>query len=476
LKIVDVIIVGAGPAGSALAALLARDGYDVLLLEKGRFPRDKVCGDLVSSKGLKFLADLGCYDEIARREFVPIRSSSVHLDGRVLSRGTLPVLPNHPPFGHAVPRIELDEIVFREAVASGARVLEECTVLGFEAGDAGVAVDGAIRGRRFRFFGRLVVGADGASSAIARCAGLEVRDARYVQLAMRAYCDGLPLEHAVLSFDEEFFPGYAWIFPISRTRANVGVGMVKESVRKDGIRLRRFYDRLVDFLRRQAAEHGVKVEISPPAGWPIKTYGGARRNYFERGLLIGEAGCFVDPLSGEGIPLAFETAAMAAETIRAAFAAGELGAAALAGYEQLWRRRYDADLGLSDLVVSLIRNRQFAKVWIRWLRVMGMTAVRDGEYATQVGGVLAGLVPNREVLSPSVLVKSLAHGPLFWMEAFDVSATKPLPDLLKRGAEMAQWERAVAASISRDPSWFGEWALEIGVKQLDVLRKTFLGR
>jgi geranylgeranyl reductase family protein len=476
LKVVDVIVVGAGPAGSALATLLGRDGYDVLLLEKARFPRDKVCGDLVSSKGLKFLADLGCYDEIATRGYFPIRESLVFLDDRLLSRGELPHLPGHPPCSHAIPRVELDDVVFRCAAKAGVTTIEGCAVQGVESSPSGVVVDAVVGGRRFRFFGRLVVGADGAASIVARSTGHEVRDPRYVQLAIRAYCEGLPFERASLLFAEEFFPGYAWIFPITATRANIGVGMVKESVQRGGIRLRLFYERLVAFLRRQAEELGVEIEISRPAGWPIKTYGGAKRNFFEHGLLIGEAGCFVDPISGEGIPLAFETASMAADTIRGAFASGEFGAAALAGYERRWRSAYDADLAVSDLVVSLIRNRQFVKVWTQWLRVMGMTALRDRDYARKVGGVLAGLVPNREVLSPDVVLKSFLHGPRFWMEAFDLSAANPLRDLVERGVRMAQWERSVAASIADDLTWFGDWALEVGAKQLSVLRSTALRR
>ena len=97
MKIKDVIIVGAGPAGSALAILLAQEGYSVLLLEKEVFPRDKVCGDLVSAKGLFHLKRLGCYEKIASRGFTPIRRTSVYLNGSKLSDGSLPHLPEYPP-------------------------------------------------------------------------------------------------------------------------------------------------------------------------------------------------------------------------------------------------------------------------------------------------------------------------------------------------------------------------------------------
>ncbi len=469
MQVFDVIIVGAGPAGSALAAGLARDGYSVLVLEKHRFPRDKVCGDLVSAKGLTLLAGLGCYEEIARRAYIPIKESVVVLDDRTLARGALPKIPGLPSFGHAVPRVELDAMIFEQAAKAGAQSVQGCTVQGFELGPSLVVVHAAVDGRDRQFLGRFIVGADGAASVVARCAGLEMRDARYVQLALRAYCTGFPLEHAVLYFAEEFFPGYAWVFPVNENVANIGVGMVKESALKHGLRLREFYARLVRYLERQAAERGLRVELSRPAGWPIKTYGGARRNYFERGLLIGDAGCFVDPISGEGIPLALETAAMAAEVIRAAFAECDFSAESLARYERRWRDRYDRDLSISDLIVSIARNRYLAKVWVQWLRTIAMTAARDPDYAAKTGGVLAGLVPNREALAGDVILKSVMHGPAFWVEAFGL-ARERLPDaLVHRSIRLVQWEAGAASSMLADFDWFRDWAIEIGDKHLKVL-------
>jgi geranylgeranyl reductase family protein len=462
--------VGAGPAGSALGILLARAGIKTLLLEKYDFPRDKVCGDFVSPRGLRKLAELGCGDEIARRGYVPVTDSLVYLEHEKLSQGVFPHLPDHPPFGHAIPRNELDEIIFRQAQREGVDTLENCNVVHASVGDDGVVVDAVVSGAQRQIGGQLVVGADGANSIVARCVGLEMRDQRYVQLAMRAYCSGFPFQHNVLYFEEKFFPGFGWVFPVRDGLANVGVGMVKESMKRDGIHLRAFYERFVTFVRDLARQNGATLELTRHSGWPIKTYGGAQRNYFERGLLIGDAGCFVDPISGEGIPLALETSELAAATICETVASGDFSATALASYERRWRAHFDPDLGVSDLVVSMIRNRSLVKLWIRWLRVMGMTAARDPQYALKTGGILAGLVPNREGFSPDVVLKSLAHGPAFWMEATNVSA-KNLPlDIFRRGTDLLRWELDVARAVLSDPDWFRDWAVEIGTKQAKVLR------
>jgi flavin-dependent dehydrogenase len=434
-----------------------------------------VCGDFVSPKGLHWLEDLGCYEEIARRGYTPILESTVYLNGRKLSEGSLPHLAGHPPFGHAVPRGELDEVLFRRAQQAGAETVEDCRVDGYHATPSLVCVETRVGGRPRRFAGRVVVGADGANSTIARAAGLENNDPRYVLASMRAYCTGPALRRTVLFFDEEFFPGFGWIFPIRGELSNVGVGMVKEPLTRHRIRLRDFYRRFEEFVRMLARRDGTECRITPTAGWPIKTYGGAQRSYFERGLLIGEAGSLVDPISGEGIPLALECAGLARQTLELAFERGDFSAAMLADYETRWRRRWDADLQVSDLVVSMIRNRHLVKLWLWSFKVMGMTALADRDYALKTGGILAGLVPNREAFSPEVILKSVLHGPAFWAETFDLPAAPPLPALLERGLALLRWQAEVGQAILRDADWFRRWAAEVAAKQ-QRLAATLAGR
>jgi menaquinone-9 beta-reductase len=472
----DVSIVGAGPAGAALATHLARDGYSVLLLERGRFPRDKVCGDLVSAKGLKMLAELGCYAEIERGRYQPLRTASAYLEDDLLVTAPLPALPDHPPFGHAIPRLQLDEMIFRRAVAAGAHAVESCSVVDYNVDRSLVTIAAEVEGQRRAFVSRIIVGADGAGSVVARRAGLEMRDPRHVQLAMRAYCRGLRLDAPIIFFTEEFFPGYGWAFPVNDVLVNIGVGMVKESAQRDHLTLKRFYARFLEFVRRRALEAGAAIEITPAAGWPIRTYGGAKRNYFAHGLLIGDAGCFVDPISGEGIPLALRSASIAAGTIRGAFAEGEFGLQTMSRFERRWRDHYDVDLGLSDLVVTLARNRRFVKVWMHCLRVIGMTAARDREYASTLGGILAGLVPCRDGLSIEVLLKSVLHGPDFWIDAFGGSGGTSVLDLFRRGPDLLVENSKLALKATAELDWIAGWASEIAAKQLRVAAMLLAGR
>lgn len=471
MKVYDIVVVGAGPAGSALAIHLATAGYRIVLLERGRFPRDKVCGDLVSARGLALLDELGCLRSVLADPRVPIRAARVYLNGNSFSTGRMPRVAGLPAHGLAIPRVALDEIMFRRAQEAGAEIVEDCRVTGFDYDRRGVVVAAVVAGQPVRFKARIIAGADGAQSIVAKTAGLEMRDARYVFPAVRAYCHGLALDHAVLCFDEDFFPGYGWIFPIADGVANIGVGLVQETMNRHGLVLKDFYRRLEQFVHRLAAQHGANVRIDKSAGWVIKAYGAVWQNHFDRGLLIGEAGCFVDPLTGEGIPLALATARLARDAIQDAFSRGEFGAAALAGYERRWRTEYDADLRVSDWVVSAARNRNLLPLWMQAMKVMAMTSAEDEDYALTLGGIMAGLVPAREGLRPEVVLKSLLHGPGFWFEAMSAADGEPAT----AGGYVAQIPSALFRTAVSDPAWSGRWALEILSKQVKLARAMWLG-
>lgn len=460
----DVIVVGAGPAGSALAIELASEGVDVLLVDAARFPRDKTCGDYVSPRGLARLDALGCGPRLRALGCTPIRRSRLYLDRDELVSGVLPEVAGLPSYGHAVPRLELDHIMFQRALEAGAVAREEYRVTGLEHTSRGVEVVGTLAGKAHRELGRLVIGADGANSAIAHAAGLRMTDARYTLASIRAYARGLTLDHTIMYFDQTYFPGYGWIFPVRPGLCNVGVGMVSESLSQGELALPDFFARFRRLCAKLARAHGVTIEIGRHRGWPIRTYGGARRNYFDRGLLIGEAGCLVDPLNGEGIPLALDSAHVAARTIRAAFRRGQFAAADLAGYETDWRATFDPDLAISDLIVSMIRNRRFLPLWLSALRMTSHVARRDARYAAVTGGILGGVIPARRALTPEMFLRTLARTPSYLREA----AGGGVAGWLGLGQRWLRGHVEVAQAFAEDAPGFTAWLREIDAKQRKV--------
>ncbi|WP_437283231.1 geranylgeranyl reductase family protein [Sorangium sp. So ce375] len=479
MTVYDVVIAGAGPAGSALAVELASEGYSVLLCDAARFPRDKVCGDYVSPRGLARLAALGCSEAIGRLECTPIRKSRLYLNRDHLVSGVLPRVAGLPAHGHAIPRKELDDILFRRAIRAGAVVRESCRVTGFEATARGVHVSATHEGKACRIEGRLVVGADGATSAVANAAGLRMNDPRYTLASIRAYAHGLTLDHTLMYFDEKYFPGYGWVFPVRPGLCNIGVGMVSEPLVRSGLKLGDFYAKLTRLVHHLAGAKGARVEIGPQRGWPIRSYGGATENHFERGLLIGEAGCFVDPINGEGIPLALSSAHVAARTVRAAFQEGRFGKGFLARYEADFRARFDPDLGISDLAVTMIRNRHLLPVWLAIFRTMSLAAQKDARYAEVTGGILGGVIPAREAITPEMFVRALVHGPGFWREALGAGAPGGLSGWFAGGAALLGFQSSLARAIKDDGAWWYGWVKEVQAKQnklgLAVLRGLSFG-
>jgi geranylgeranyl reductase family protein len=468
MTVYDVVIAGAGPAGSALAIELAAEGYSVLLMDAAHFPRDKPCGDYVSPKGLARLEALGCGPAVRRLASTPIRESRLYLNRHHLVSGTMPHVPGLPPQGYALPRRDLDDILFRRALEVGAEGREGCRVKGFEVTPRCVEVIATLDGKPHRASGRVLVGADGATSAVAHAAGLRMNDPRFTLASLRAYVHGPSSSHTIMYFDEKYFPGYGWIFPVRPGLCNVGVGMVTEPLVRHRIRLVDFYDKFQRLVHHLAKSQGVVAEIAPHRGWPIRSYGGARKNYFERGLLIGEAGCFVDPINGEGIPLAMESARIAARTIRAAFRSGRFGEGELARYERDWRASFDVDLGISDLAVSLIRNRHLLPLWLTLFRTMSLTARNDARYAAVTGGILGGVVPAREGLTPEMFIRSLVHGGAFWREVLRLDGSTGASGWLARGTDLVRWQRTLGRAVAEDGVWFREWLREVEAKQRSV--------
>ncbi|WP_437604581.1 geranylgeranyl reductase family protein [Sorangium sp. So ce834] len=479
MTVYDVVIAGAGPAGSALAIELASEGYAVLLCDAARFPRDKPCGDYVSPRGLARLEALGCGEAIRRLDCLPIRKSRLYLNRDHLVSGVLPRVAGLPAHGHAIPRKELDDLLFRRAIRAGAEARESCRVTGFEATARGVLVSATREGKACRIEGRLLVGADGATSAVANAAGLRMNDPRYTLASIRAYARDLTLDHTLMYFDEKYFPGYGWVFPVRPGLCNIGVGMVSEPLVRSGLKLGDFYAKLTRLVHHLASSKGARVEIGPQRGWPIRSYGGATRNHFERGLLIGEAGCFVDPINGEGIPLALSSAHVAARTVRAAFREGRFGRDFLARYEADFRAHFDPDLGISDLAVTMIRNRHLLPVWLAMFRTMSLTAQKDARYAQVTGGILGGVIAAREGITPEMFVRTLAHGPGFWREALGASAPGGASGWLAGGAALLGFQASLARAIREDGAWLYGWAREVHAKQkklgLAALRGVSLG-
>ncbi|MDN5791394.1 MAG: geranylgeranyl reductase family protein, partial [Micrococcales bacterium] len=243
----DVIVVGAGPGGSATAAYLAMSGLDVLLLDKTHFPREKVCGDGLTPRAVRELITLGIPtpegDGWIRNKGLRILGAGMRL------QLDWPDNAAFPPYGLVRTRLDFDDILAQHAVKNGARLLQGCNVgapitntRGAIVGVHAKSVDekGRPTGERHEFRAPLVVAADGNSSRLSLAMDRHKRDDRPMGVAVRTYFTSPRSDDDYLeswlelwakdpSGKKVLLPGYGWIFGVGDGTSNVGLGILNTS-------------------------------------------------------------------------------------------------------------------------------------------------------------------------------------------------------------------------------------------------------
>jgi geranylgeranyl reductase family protein len=349
----DVLVVGGGPGGVAAAVELARAGRDVVLVDKARFPRDKCCGDGLTTGALRLLEHLGL-----RPAGVPswqvvdaawVRSPS----GREVR---FPMPEGQGQFAAVAPRVELDAALIDVARAAGVKVHDGHAFAALQPGtdDRVVAEVDALGPVAARY----LVAADGMWSPVRKAVGAAEPGYLGEWHAFRQYVDGVTgsaAERLWVWFEPDLLPGYAWSFPLPGGEVNVGFGVL----RTDGRRvadMKRTWPQLL-------ARHHIVDALGPRAtltgthrAWPIPARIDQVALGTRRALFVGDAATASDPMTGEGIAQALESGILAAEAIEAAGATAPERAVA----------RYRADVGaglVPDHRMSMLLQRVLRREW-----------------------------------------------------------------------------------------------------------------
>ncbi|MFN8035631.1 MAG: NAD(P)/FAD-dependent oxidoreductase [Acidimicrobiia bacterium] len=348
----EVLVVGAGPAGVAAAITAADHGLDVLLADKATFPRDKACGDGLTTAALRRLEALGL-PRGAIDAMQPVREVVlVGPDGRRIGL----TLPYGGSYATVSPRAELDDALVQLARQRGVTVREGAAVGSVSIGgdDAKVLfADGAsVRARH-------VVAADGHYSAVRRALHRDPPDLGSWH-AFRQYFSGVHDERLWVLFEEDLLPGYAWVFPLPGGRANVGYGVLR-GPQTTGRRLATLWrDLLTRPVLREILGPAAVAEGTVRA-WPIP--GALRPDSLADGpvLFVGDAAGVADPLTGEGIGQALETGVLAAEAIIGGGDAGEIASR----YRRIVHRSLARDLRFAAGIQRLLRRPVVARAALR---------------------------------------------------------------------------------------------------------------
>jgi geranylgeranyl reductase family protein len=365
-EIYDVAIVGAGPSGSTTAYYLAKAGFHVLLRDKFNFPRDKTCGDGLTPRALHILDDMGLHDTLLQAGYHCHKLELISTKGDTVS-APLPKKENLCDYLLVVPRVILDNIILERALASGASFQTPVRVTGIEQENNIMLVRGEQGAKTSTFRARMVVHATGANTKLLLTTGLLKKMPQMI-LAVRTYYDGITgtIDAAQCRFDNVPLPGYAWIFPVSPTSINVGIGLFR-----DGLASRWMpktahiaFNTFIQSPPLQRLLDGSK-QASPIKGFPIRVDFARSPTYGERTMIIGEAAGLVNPITGEGIDYGMESGKMAAEHLTQMFAIGDFSLNQLAAFDKQLRQRYQRLFVLCDRLRLLYLNPFFVNLVVR---------------------------------------------------------------------------------------------------------------
>ena len=455
----DVLIAGGGPSGSMCAYYLAKAGKKVILIDSENFPRDKICGDFVSPIGLKELMNIGISNFDDFKTTNVITGATLYLDGEPLITKDLPNIEGLPNYGRVIPRIILDNWILEEARKQGVQIITPCKLQNYTVCDNGVLIECKQENQEKTFFAKMIIGADGSNSTVARIMNGKKPNQENRIIAVRAYFENINCisDKAELFFTSESFPGYYWFFPTGNKTANVGIGMTLEIFPKEEIHLKEL---LMDMIERDKAlktRIGNGKLINKIVGWPLSVYNPDTVIVKNRVLLTGDAAGLINSLNGEGIQYAMQSGRWAAESVIRCLSANKLSEESLKIFDTKVRSEIGYGMSVSNIIMQFTRNRNLNPLWMNLLKAIVAQAKQDEQYANIAGGILSGMIPTNKAITISFLGKTFfksialafsgSYGIFKFIKQSVIFCTTTLVQSIKQRKEYWNWTKGIIKTI-----------------------------
>lgn len=338
----DIIISGAGPAGSTCAIGLRNSGLKVALIDRAVFPRDKVCGDAIPGRAVKVLRQLGPEYEASFRKFAPkllTKTTRLFYNKRELAfdwKGE----------AYTCARMDFDHFLFEKAAATGIDVFTGEQVTQINRHD-GVFSLQTKTGNALHC--KLLIGADGANGVTARQLAARVTDKTNHVGSVRAYYNNVTTlrpDTTEVYFLKNFLPSYMWVFPLPGNRANVGFGMLSAEISRRRLDLKKLFYEFIDESPQLKARLNGAIQDGPLEGFGLPLGGRKVAISGDGFMLTGDAASIIDPMSGDGIGNAMVSGLLAATQAISCFDRSDLSDGFMLGYDNALDQRLGGELRL----------------------------------------------------------------------------------------------------------------------------------
>ena len=455
--IYDCIIVGAGPGGSSAATFLARQGISTLLLDKEVFPRDKVCGDGLAPQALYWIDELGCINEVLDQTDSCITTGDIFINGEHLSTGRFPQDAQYPGFCTLLERKRLDFILAKNAVKNGAVFKPGHMVKEIDLTGKYIVARAESDGKMAEFQGMLLIGADGVNSVVARSIGNILKEGTSA-VSVRGYYEGVDTGRSQIQiyFNEQFFPGYGWVFTDDSGKANIGIGY---AIDRNFPKKRNLQHVFEEFIRKDLK--GLLKNARPDgntAGWWASFFR-PKSMVAERVMLIGDAANVADPINGGGIHKAMESAFISSQVAAYALSSGDFSVETLRTYEMLWKEHAGFDWRIGEFLLTIAKNPDLRELYLFLLKNIANLTKGNVHLQEFCSGVFLGMIPLKDAISPIALLNAIPLKPCDWVSMLYSSGrggSLGLYDAFSAGANIVKMAGRIAVNTISHLNWGAE--------------------